>query len=120
MNYSEPLVNQIYRFVLSLGFGVIMSIFYELISCVFLIFSNGKKSIFIRDLLFSVVFTVTSFFFMLVYNEGEIRFNLIFGQLLGLAAFHVTFGKMIQTPFLKFAERSFLKIKIKKHKKNKN
>lgn len=120
MNYSEPLINQIYRFVLSLGFGVIMSVFYELISCIFLMISNGKKSIFIRDVLFSVIFTVMSFFFMLVYNEGEIRFNLIFGQLLGLTAFHITFGKMVQMPFLKFAERNFLKGKNRKYKKNKN
>lgn len=120
MNYSEPLVNQIYRFVLSVGFGVIMSVFYEVVSCFFLIISNGKKSVFIRDVLFSVVFTVMSFFFMLVYNEGEIRFNLIFGQLLGLAAFHITFGKTIQLPFLKIAKRNRLKIKFKKYKKNKN
>lgn len=111
MSYSEPLINQIYRFVLSVGFGVIMSVFYEVVSCVFLIISNSKKSVFIRDILFSVVFTVMSFFFMLVYNEGEIRVNLIFGQLLGLAVFHITFGKILQLPFLKFAEKNFSKIK---------
>lgn len=120
MSYSEPLINQIYRFVLSVGFGVIMSGFYEIISCIFLVFSDCKKSVFIRDVFFSVVFTVLSFFFMLVYNEGEIRVNLIFGQLLGLAVFHITFGKAIQVPFLKFTKRNKIKIKFKKYKKNKN
>ena len=114
MSYSEPLVNQFYRFVLSLGFGVLMAILYELLSCVFLIVSNGKKSILVRDVLFSVIFTVVSFFFMLVYNEGEIRFNLISGQIMGLLVFHITFGKMIQTPFLKFANRNGFNFKIKK------
>lgn len=120
MSYSEPLVNQFYRFVLSVGFGVLMALFYEILSCVFLLLSGGKKAIFMRDILFSVVFTVMSFFFMLVYNEGEIRFNLIFGQLMGLAAFHITFGKMIQMPFLKIADKKFFKIKNRKYKKNKN
>ena len=118
MSYSEPLVNQFYRFVMSLGLGVITALIYEIISCAFLILSNSKKSIFIRDILFSVIFTVISFFFMLVYNEGEIRFNLIFGQLLGLLAFHITFGKNIQKPFLKISAKNIFR--IKKYKKNKN
>ena len=120
MSYTEPLINQIYRFLLSLGFGVLMSLFYEILSCLFLIVSNGKKSVFARDIIFSVVFTVLSFFFMLVYNEGVVRFNLIFGHLSGLAVFHLTFGKMIQAPFLKFAGRNVFKFKSKKNKKNKN
>ena len=120
MSYTEPLINQIYRFILSLGFGVIMSVFYEILSCFFLLISDRKRLVFVRDVLFSVVFTVMSFFFMIVYNEGAVRFNLIIGQLTGLAVFHITCGKIIQKPFLKLREKSKFKFKSKKYKKNKN
>lgn len=118
MSYSEPLINQIYRFALSLGFGVIMSVFYELLSCLFLAVSVGKKSIFIRNIVFSVSFTVMSFFFMLVYNEGVVRLNLIIGQLLGLVAFHLTCGKSLRKPFIKLYKS--YKFKFEKYKKHKN
>ena len=118
MSYSVPLINQIYRFMMSLGFGVIAALFYEFLSCIFLLFSNGKKSVFIRDIVFSLVFTVVSFFFMIVYNEGEVRFNLIVGQLTGLLTFNIIFGKTIQRPFLKFANLNIFR--FKKYKKNKN
>lgn len=120
MSYTEPLINQIYRFALSLGFGVIMSVVYEILSCFFLLISVRKTAVFIRDVLFSVLFTVMSFFFMLVYNEGVVRLNIIIGQLLGLTVFHITCGKFLQKPFLKLRERNIFKFKSKKYKKNKN
>lgn len=117
MSYTEPLINQIYRFSLALGFGVLMAVVYEILSLV-RVFFHGRKVTFICDIIFSVIFTVLSFFFMIVYNEGEARFNLVAAQLIGLVSFHLTFGKYLLAPFSSVCEklRNKLNFKLKRNK----
>ena len=117
MNYTEPLINQVYRFSLAVGFGVIMAVIYETFSFVRIIFESRKVT-FICDIIFSVVFTVMSFFFMIVYNDGEARFNLVAAQLLGLVSFHIAFGKYLLSPFRAMSEkvRNKLNFKLKRNK----
>lgn len=113
MSYSEPLINQVYRFFLAVGFGVLMGIFYEAVNLLKTVLFPGFRAAVVLDFLFSVVYTVLSFFFMLIYNEGEVRANLALAQLIGVYVFHKVFGKKITEPF------DLLKRKIK-DKKQKN
>lgn len=118
MSYSEPLINQIYRFLLAVGFGVIMGIVYEVLTVIKTLLGNGKRTVFFRDIVFSVLFTVLSFFFMLIYNEGEMRFNLIVAQLTGVISFHIAFGKRIISPVVAAQEKISKKLRKWKVKRN--
>ena len=100
MSYSEPLINQVYRFFLAVGFGVLMGVFYEAVNLLKTLPFLGRKTSLAFDFIFSVIYTVLSFFFMLVYNEGESRANLVLAQLAGVYVFHITFGKKLTAPFI--------------------
>lgn len=113
MTYSEPLINQIYRFFLAVGFGVLMGIFYEALGIVKTILFLGRKTGIAIDFIFSVIFTVLSFFFMLVYNEGEVRANLVLAQLAGIYVFHISVGKKISEPFIALKGKIVKKSKLK-------
>ncbi len=102
MTYSEPLNNQIYRFILALGFGIILGLIYEIFVLIREIFSFKKSLIITVDILFSVLSAFLTFFFMLVYNDGRVRLNLIFASLMGLFAFHYTFGGRAIKPLRRF------------------
>lgn len=115
MSYTEPLINQIYRFVLAVGFGIIMGVLYELFVGARTLFTEKKWAIITQDISFSAVFAVLSFFFMLIYNEGVVRLNLIVAQVLGLYTFHITFGKKIVRPVRNLRRK--LSKKVKKLKK---
>lgn len=119
MTYSEPLSNQLYRFILALGFGIILGIIYEIIVLIRTLVSERKGAIIAQDIVFSIIFSVMSFFFMLIYNEGEIRLNLIFAQLLGIVTFHITVAGRITKSVEKIRNKLRLKkrkTKIKTHK----
>ena len=120
MCYSEPLINQIYRFFLGVGFGAILAVVYELFAVVRSVMGQGKVIVIILDIVFSVIFTVLSFFFMLIYNGGEMRFNIVLAILLGLYAFHVTVGKNIVEPLVKLNEKIWHFFRKRRFKKNKN
>lgn len=120
MSYSEPLINQIYRFLLAAGFGVLMALVYELLSVLRILMGDGKKIKFILDVFFCVLFTVLSFFFMLIYNEGEARMNLVVAELTGLLCFNAAFGRYVTAPIVVCAEKTWSKLRKRKNKKNKN
>ncbi len=120
MSYSEPLINQVYRFFLAVGFGVLMGVFYEIINVLKTLPFCGRKTAIAFDFIFSVIYTVLSFFFMLVYNEGEARANLVAAQLIGIYVFHITFGKKLTSPFVALKGKIGRKLAEKKTKRNKN
>ena len=120
MSYSELLINQVYRFFLAVGFGVLMGAVYELLSILKILLSEGRKTVVFTDIIFSVLFTVFSFFFMLVYNEGEARANLVVAQLAGVYVFHLTFGKRLIKPFIALKGKIKRKTAKKRTKRNKN
>ncbi len=117
MSYSEPLANQIYRFVLALGFGVILGVIYELLVLIRTLISEKRWAVITQDITFAILSAFLSFLFMLVYNEGIVRLNLIFASFLSLFAFHrVCSGKIIY-PFRVFIRK--IKGRLRKKEKNK-
>ena len=120
MTYSEPLINQVYRFFLAVGFGILMGVLYEVLGIIKTLPFLGIKSGIAIDFIYSVIFTVLSIFFMLVYNEGEARANLVIAQITGIYVFHITFGKRIIRPFIKMKEKIRRKMSQKDIKRYKN
>ncbi len=100
MNYAEPLSNQIIVFVRSVGLGVLLGFLYEVFSVLRGLISDKRWAYILCDLTFSLVATLMSFFFMVLYNDGTVRLNLIVAQLLGGVAFHLSAGTYIARPLL--------------------
>ena len=95
MIYAEPLFNQVLIFVRSIGPGVIIGILYDVIFSFFRTLSSKRAVIITADLIFSISATLISFFYMVIYNSGTVRLNIIVAEIIGAVAFHITMGKYI-------------------------
>lgn len=102
MTYSEPLISQINYFLLSLGFGVLIDIWYILVMFIRKCISEKRSAVAIGDVIFGVTVSVASFFFMVLYNNGQVRLNLIAGQFVSAVVLHFVLGskvlKFLNTP----------------------
>ena len=95
MIYSEPLFNQISRFLDSVGMGFILCGLYIAVKVLFRIFGKGKITVAVSDGVFCVLTAFVSFFYMLLENSGTVRFNLVVGQLIGGLSLYFTVGRFI-------------------------
>ncbi len=95
MSYSQPLINQPRILLLSIGVGVLLGLFYSVLQGVFRLTGEGRLSYYLSDGIFVTVFTLVSFFFMVLYNEGRVRLHLILGEVAGIIIFYLCAGKYI-------------------------
>lgn len=98
MRYSEPLSNQVLMFISSIGPGVLIGLIYDVFFSFFRVGSTKKAFTVISDLSFSLIATLISFFYMVIYNSGTVRLNIISAQIIGAVAFHYTLGRYISVP----------------------
>ncbi len=105
MNYSEPLVNQLTVFCRAIGVGVLLGIIYDGFSAVRMLFGERKSVYVFFDTAYFLVASLVSFFFMVLYNSGQVRINLMLAELFGGTAFHFSFGKYILGNYLKHLNR---------------
>ncbi len=90
--YSVPQSEQLAIFGASLGMGFILGVIYDVIRALRLSVTRSKIVLVICDILYFVLFGVISFLFILALNKGEIRFYIIFGELIGAFFYYVSFG----------------------------
>ena len=95
MRYTVPLSDQILMFISSVGPGVIIGLLYDVVTSFFARISENTALTIAGDLLFGVSATLISFFYMVIYNSGTVRLNIIIAQLIGAVAFHMTMGKYV-------------------------
>ena len=95
MIYSEPLINQVSRFLTSIGFGFILCVIYIALKILFRVIGKGKASVMASDGVFVLSGSILSFFFMVIENNGQVRLNLVIGQLLGGLVMYFTVGRYI-------------------------
>lgn len=105
MNYAQPLSNQIIVFIRSVGLGVLLGFIYEVFCVLRGLISDKRWAYILCDLSFSLAATLISFFFMVLYNDGTVRLNLIVAQLMGGAAFHLSAGAHIAKPLIFIGQR---------------
>lgn len=103
MSFSEPLINQVKIFLLSVGMGVLLCGIYIAVQSIFALAGKTRGVQLAADLVFSTAFALLSFFFMIFYNNGRVRLHLIIGEALGFAAFYVSAGKFLLRLLLSFA-----------------
>lgn len=95
MIYSEPLYNQISRFLNSIGMGFFLCVLYIAIKALFRVSGKGKITVMVSDGIFCLITAFVSFFYMIIENNGTVRFNLVIGQLIGGLLLYFTFGRLI-------------------------
>lgn len=105
--YGLSLASQTRGFLLSLGFGFIMGIFYDLFRIIRISISKGKIATIISDILYCIFLCFSLFLFYLTINEGEIRLYLLLGAGAGFCVYYFSLGVII----FSFSERIISTIK---------
>lgn len=95
MRYAEPLSNQVLMFISSIGPGVLIGFIYDAVFSLFHTQGNKKAVVIAADICFSIIATLISFFYMVLYNSGTVRVNIVIAQLIGAVTFHYTMGRYI-------------------------
>lgn len=95
--YSLSLAEQTKGFLLSLGFGFLMGIFYDLFRIIRISISKSKEIVLVFDLLYCVFLGFCSYLFFLVVNEGDIRAFLLLGEGIGFAIYYFSLGVVVFT-----------------------
>lgn len=103
MSYSWPLSEQIIVFIRCIGLGILLGLLYEVFSVLRCFLSEKTWAYVVCDVAFSLITTVISFFFMVLYNNGRVRLNLVFAQIIGGVAFHFSVGRYLLKPLTFFA-----------------
>ena len=98
MRYTQPLSDQVLIFISSIGPGILIGFLYDVIFSFFRTFGNKKTLTITSDLLFSLAASLLSFFYMVIYNSGTVRLNIVIAQLIGAVAFHYTLGRYLSKP----------------------
>lgn len=93
--YSLSLAEQTKGFLLSLGMGFLLGIFYDFIRIIRISFLRGKSGVIISDVFFCAVACLVTFLFCLTVNEGEIRLFLVLGETAGFFAYYFSLGAVI-------------------------
>lgn len=99
MNYSEPLITQVVIFCRAVGCGVLLGVMYDAVSAVRMLFGERKSVYVFFDTLFCLMASLISFFFMVLYNSGQVRLNLMAAELFGGVAFHLSLGRYFLSRF---------------------
>lgn len=104
MSYSEPLLNQVRVFFLSIGVGVFLCLCYVALQGFFRLFGKGDRVYYFADGIFCAAFALVSFFFMVLYNSGQVRLHLVFGEAVGFFVIYFSVGRYIEKLLFRAAE----------------
>lgn len=93
--YIPSPAHQTNVFLLCIGFGFLLGIFYHIVRFLRKSFLNFKKAVLIQDIFFCIISTLLMFCFLLCCNDGEVRFFLLVGFFLGFLVYYSTFGVFV-------------------------
>lgn len=91
ISLSQQYTAFFYSLVIGVGLGVV----YDIFRITRLLFPKSFFLTFFQDILFWIISLVVTFFFSLVYNNGELRLYIIIAEILGFLAYYFTFGRVV-------------------------
>ena len=94
MDYIQGLSAQTEIFLLALGFGFILGIFYDVFRTFRMIISDSAPFIFLMDILYFLLCTFLVFCFNLTVDGGKIRLYVMLGDLLGWLIYYFSLGEI--------------------------
>ena len=86
---------QTQAFIYSCVLGVILAVIYTAIGIIKIISPPSKKLLFVMDILFMLVCTFTTFFYSVLVTWGNLRYYVVFGELIGFFLFYLFVGEII-------------------------
>lgn len=89
---EQSVTNQIYIFLFAVIFGLIFGVINDFFRFIRYLGFKSKTAVFFQDLIFMSLCGLLSFFFLLVFNKGEIRYFPLIGEFIGLAIYRYTIG----------------------------
>ena len=92
MEYIISLSSQAKAFLLSVGFGALLGILYDIIGIIRLTFTKSVTALYVSDVLFVVLSAFASFLFTLAVTDGEARLFILLGEVTGFFIYYFTFG----------------------------
>lgn len=93
--YIPTPAEQTHVFLMCIGFGFVLGIFYDLVRLIRKTFFPLKKALIIQDILYCVISTFAVFCFLLCINNGEARFFTFLGLAFGWVIYYFTFGVLV-------------------------
>lgn len=90
-----PILAQATSFLYAMVLGAVLSVVYDVFRVIRVAFGGKKMAVFVEDLIFSLVALVITFVFVIAFNNGELRFFVLVGELLGFVVCHYTIGRII-------------------------
>ena len=105
--------HQALTFLYSIGFGSIICLYYDVFRSLRRAVSFSNFAIALQDLFFWILSAFTTFIFLLVRCNGEIRFFVIMGEALGFFLARATISKiffLLSFKVIVFFNRIFVKI----------
>lgn len=94
MEYIVSLSSQTKGFLLSMGFGMLLGVVYDLIRIIRLSFTRSEAALAAFDIFYALVCGVATFLFMLSVTDGQLRFFIVFGEIIGFFVYYFTFGAL--------------------------
>lgn len=84
--------------LLSLGISVLvglaLAVVYDIFRVTRILFRTGKIVMYVQDILYGIAAAFVTFLLALAVNSGEIRFYIIGGELIGMAVYFLTVGRI--------------------------
>lgn len=96
MTYGFAISQQFELLLNSLGFGFIVGLFYRFVMTVREQVSSRKPAVILFDILFSVITTVTTYCFLLIYADGQIRLIALLAESAGYAFYMMTVDSFVK------------------------
>ena len=93
--YTFPTDNQVMLFFLSVGFGFLLGIFYDILRVIRLLVSRGTTAVIVFDIIFALSCALFTYIFLLTVNKGSVRAYMILGEFLGGFFYYVSFGSAV-------------------------
>ena len=88
-------INQAYLFLLFSLNGVIIGLLYDLFRILRKTFKTVDFVTYIEDILFWILTGIIIIFFMYNFSDGSLRLFMVFGLIIGILIYMVTFSKII-------------------------
>lgn len=84
---------QLLTFLFACILGALYSAFYDLFRALRLVKNQKPFTIFLEDLFYFITLAFITFFYLLAFTNGEVRFYVIIGIVLGFLVFYILLSK---------------------------
>ncbi len=89
------MVDQVQIFWYSFTLGLILGVIYDIFRIFRLVFNSKKWGIFFQDMLYFIIISLITFFFIIIFNKGKIRYYILIGQFIGWGIYYISLGRIV-------------------------